>query len=226
MMGAMSRSVLLSMAMIFASALTVFARPQPSDVTERPDLEQMFPRSFDSWRVDDSLVAPLVSPDVKAALDKIYDQTLSRNYVASDGSRIMLSVAYGANQSDMLQVHLPEGCYSGQGFAVSDKVKGLLKTTLGQLPVARLVASKGQRIEPITYWIVIGESVARSDWEMKKAKLAHTLRGQVPDGILIRISSIDRDSERAYDSQARFAQQLMAAMPESNRRKAFGYFQD
>lgn len=136
----------------------------------------------------------------------------------------MLSVAYGGNQTDNLQVHLPEGCYAGQGFAVSDKIRGILATTLGQLPVARLVATKGPRIEPITYWIVVGDTIARSDWEMKKAKLAYTLKGRVPDGILVRISSIDPDSERAYALQTRFAQELLAAVPEESREKIFGSF--
>ncbi len=134
----------------------------------------------------------------------------------------MLSVAYGGDQSDSLQVHQPEGCYGGQGFAVGESIRGHLSTTFGDIPVTRLVASKGQRVEPITYWMVTAEKVANNAWDMKLAKLAYTLNGKIPDGILIRISSISADASAAYELQRQFAAAMFSSLSSADRKRLIG----
>mgnify|MGYP006871988586 CR=1 FL=1 len=37
----------------------------------------------------------LPAPDVQAALDRIYNQTVARTYVSAKGGSVMLSLAYG-----------------------------------------------------------------------------------------------------------------------------------
>ena len=39
---------------------------------------------------------------------------------------------------------------------------------------------------------------------MRLAQLRYTLTGEIPDGILVRVSSIDRDESGAYERQADF----------------------
>jgi Protein of unknown function (DUF3485) len=90
-----------------------------SDGQAKVDLEQMFPKTFDDWTVDTSQPVQLVSPDTQAILDKLYNQILSRTYInRSSGQRVMLSVAYGGDQSDGTRAHRPEICYPAQGFEV------------------------------------------------------------------------------------------------------------
>ncbi len=184
-----------------------------ADAGPKVDLEAMIPKQFGDWRIDDLQLPIQIAPDVQAELDKIYNQVLARTYMDRTGRRVMLSVAYGGNQTDTLQVHLPEGCYGGQGFVVSPKVKGMLDTTTARIPVARLIATKGSRAEPITYWLVIAGQVSTNSWDAKMAKLAYTLRGRIPDGILIRISSISANTDDAYRLQQEFASALIEALP-------------
>jgi hypothetical protein len=47
--------------------------------------------------------------------------------------------------------------------------------------------------------------------ERLRTQLAHGLRGRVPDGLLVRISSIDPDPAHAYSAQRAFAAALLAA---------------
>ncbi len=80
----------------------------------------------------------------------------------------------------------------------------------------------GNRNEPITYWITIGDKVIKSGGIQKKlVEMSYGLSGKVPDGMLIRISSIDADKGRAYEMQDNFSNQMLEAIaPESRWRLA------
>lgn len=162
------------------------------------------------------------SPDQQGALARIYDQTLSRTYVDPAGRRVMLSIAYGGEQSRALQLHLPEVCYVAQGFQVAGEGSGELATRFGALPVQRLVASQGERNEPITYWITIGDRATRSGIEQKLRRLAYGLSGQIPDGMLVRISSITTDEPGAWRLHDRFAADLLDSLDAAGRKRLIG----
>ena len=53
---------------------------------------------------------------------EIYNQEVSRASCDKDGHVIMLMIAYGESQSDRLQLHHPEVCYTAQGFRVGRPV--------------------------------------------------------------------------------------------------------
>jgi EpsI family protein len=224
MPGISIRVIVIGLAMLVASGLAVAMKPtqRMADMGPKVDLEVMIPKQFGDWRMDDSIVPVQISPDVQAALDKIYNQTLSRTYINNRGQRVMLSIAYGGDQSDTMQVHMPEGCYAAQGFAVMDRLTAVLQTRLGELPVSRLLAYKGPRNEPITYWIVIGEEVARSTWEMKRIKLRYAIRGMIPDGVLMRVSNITPDTNEGYALQQEFIEAIIVALPPEHRARFFG----
>ena len=107
------KALVVAMLMLAGSAAAVVARPTKAlaDQIGIPNLETMLPKKFGDWRVDTSLPTILPSPDVQAQLNKIYNQVLSRTYVNNKGERIMLSVAYGGDQSDGTSAHRPEVCY-------------------------------------------------------------------------------------------------------------------
>ena len=59
----------------------------------------------------------------------------------------MLSIAYGEDQRDSMQLHYPR-CYPAQGFDSINR-KDLLTTQFGVLPIRRLETVLGaQRYEP------------------------------------------------------------------------------
>ena len=79
----------------------------------------------------------------------------------------MLSIAYGGDQSDTMAVHKPEVCYPAQGFQILKNATASFSTGDGNIPVKRLVATQGPRIEPITYWTTVGDTVAVSGYEVE-----------------------------------------------------------
>lgn len=179
-----------------------------SDTRPKVELETMFPKSFGDWAVDTRMPVQLVSPDTQAMLNKLYNQTLSRTYVNASGDRIMLSVAYGGDQSDGTRAHNPEVCYPAQGFQINGKQSAVLSINNRPLRVRQLVAQQGGRIEPISYWITIGDQVTLTGTELKLVQLSYSTRGVIPDGMLIRISSIDSNAAKAYLLHQDFIAQL------------------
>lgn len=218
------KHLMIGFAMLSAVGLTYALTPKAkvADQESKLNLETMIPQQFGDWKVDETIVPLQVSPDVQAALDKVYNQTLSRTYVNSRDERIMLSIAYGADQSDNVAIHLPEGCYRGQGFAVSNKTESMMQTLFGEIPVAKLIATKEARYEPITYWVIVGGQVARDNWEMKKAKLKFALKGEVADGLLVRVSSVGLDAQRGYEIQREFSEAMLKALTPEQRARMIG----
>ena len=214
--------VVVLMALSFAGAAAWRPTTKLADTRPKVNLEMLFPKNFGGWTVDDRMPVQLVSPDTAALLSKIYNQTLSRTYVNAKGERIMLSVAYGGDQSDATRAHRPEVCYPAQGFQVIASSTGVVALGDHPLRVKRLVTQLGSRIEPITYWITVGDRVVISGTEQKLAQLAYGFRGTVPDGMLVRVSSIDGDTVRAQALQARFVSEMAAAVIPTERSRVIG----
>lgn len=219
------RFAMSALAMMAVSAYGAY-RMEPtvhvSDQLPKMDLETLFPRQFGSWRVDTSMPVVLPSPDVQAALNVIYNQTLSRSYINDKGERIMLSVAYGGDQSDGTKIHRPENCYPGQGFTILSNKVDAISLSERQLPVRRLVARMNARVEPISYWMIVGDQVALTSTENKLAQLGFGVRGLIADGMLVRVSSINSVVEPQYLVHNAFVDALFQSMAQPGRRRVFG----
>lgn len=218
------RALVAALVMLAGAALAFAGKPTAylADQIGKPDLESLFPKQFGPWRLDASLPAILPAPDVQAQLDAIYNQVLSRTYVDTGGRRIMLSVAYGGDQSDGTSAHRPEVCYPAQGFEITANAKATQSAAGGTLLVRRLMSRLGGRSEPITYWVVVGNEVATTGIEQKLAQMRYGLRGVIADGMLVRVSSIDPDMANGHAVQAGFIASMAEALPGPVRARVFG----
>lgn len=185
-------------------------------------LETTVPKQFGDWRLDERQVAQVVNPQTQELLDRLYSQILSRTYVNAQGYRIMLSLAYGDDQRGGLQAHKPEVCYPAQGFKLTSNEQAQIATDFGSIPGRRLTTSLGERFEPITYWISVGNSAIETPLQKRMAEMRMVFTGQAPDGMVFRVSSIDTDSARAFDAQQRFVNDLVAAVPPQARKRLSG----
>jgi EpsI family protein len=212
-------SFTMGVLMLLSSALTVLITPSlmVAGQQNKLDLGAIIPLEFDGWKMDLSAASLLVSPDVKGEINKIYNQELARTYINKQGERVMLAIAYGGDQSTDLHVHRPEICYASSGFDVGKMTKTFVDTTLGKIPVMHLVAKKGIRNEPISYWIRVGDSLTRGWFEQKWAAFGYGLSGQVPDGLLFRISTISNDEQESYRIQQSFLTALLQAVRSEDR---------
>lgn len=218
------RYLLIGLFMLGAAGLALALTPREKIADEGPkiSLEAMIPQRFGEWKLDETVAPLLVSPDVQAMLDKLYNQTLTRTYVNNEGKRIMLSIAFGGDQSQSLQVHRPEVCYSSQGFQVGNMTKDFIDASGAKIPVMKLVATQGTRIEPITYWVMIGDFAVRGNLEQGIARLKYGLTGKIPSGILIRVSTISDDESDSYRLEAQFVRDMLQAVPLGYRKALTG----
>jgi len=218
------KNLAISLVLIVATVAGVMLKPAELVAEQGPkiDLETLIPKQFESWQVDSSIMPLQASPDQEEAIKNIYSQILTRTYINSLGQRIMLSIVYGDGFDRQLDVHRPEYCYAAQGFEVSQYTDQIIRTLFGDLSVRRLVASKSLRIEPISYWVKIGDKALSSTFERKLQRIKQNLTGQVGSGMLIRVSSIDNNKDLAYKEQEDFINAMLKAMPDVQRRKLIG----
>lgn len=223
-MKANSTALTLAVLMCAASVGGIAARPstKAADNGNAVSLETMVPRGFGEWTELREQNAQVVNPQTKELLDKLYSQLLTRTYVNKQGYRIMLSMAYGDDQRGGLQAHRPEVCYPAQGFKLGKVEDGPLATAFGNIEVRRLNTSFGPRIEPVTYWLTVGDQIIRSKFDQRIAEIRLGLTGQIPDGLLFRISSIDNDASRGFAMQQKFTADMMAAVSPMTRKQLSG----
>lgn len=192
------------------------------------NLAKSVPESFGGWKVDPSVVPVLPDPTVTEQLDALYSETLNRTYIREDGARVMLSIAYGKNQnSASTAAHRPEFCYSAQGFVVKQSFRDKIQVVDHDVKVVRLLATAGQRREPITYWVTLGQTASVPGFSRKIAQIKHGLQGWIMDGMLMRVSSLVPTLETSEQEAARvlhtqFVNDLAKAMPEAERSRFFG----
>jgi EpsI family protein len=221
------RNFILLVLMLAASGLALALRPTQKIADQGPaiDLETMIPHAFGDWSEEQHNSVQMVDPQQQEMIEKIYTQTLSRTYINTHGYRIMLAIAYGDDQRDSMQMHYPEVCYPAQGFSLQSKQAGTLPTENGLIPVTRILTNLGQRNEPVTYWTTVGDLVFQGGVQKKLAEIRYGLKGKIPDGMLIRVSSIDAEATRAYEMQTRFIDQMLGVLTPEHRKKLDGMAQ-
>jgi len=215
----MIASITLGTLMALSGALAKVMTPAEISpaLQARVNLETLIPKEFEGWKLESANGGGIVNPAVRGELENIYNQTLSRTYINNEGYRVMLSVAYGGAQKTDMHAHRPEVCYAAGGFDISNKTKTFVDTTIGRIPAMHLVARQGDRNEPITYWIRVGDSLTRGWIEQKLTAIGYGLTGKVPDGLLVRVSSISNDEQESYRIQQNFLTAMLKAVRGEDR---------
>src|SRR5271166_6738684 len=218
----MTRSVnvaLASVAMVAAALLAYVLTPhrlmaRTHDVF---DIDARVPHAFGEWSALSGLQAIKPPPDGLEA--EIYNQEVARAYVDKEGHAVMLMIAYGESQSDRLQLHHPEVCYTAQGFRVTrpTTTKFEWSPSAPAIPLTRLVATREDRLEPISYWMRVGYDVSNSNWGRQGLKLEYGLRGWIPDGALFRVSTLGLPQDKSFKLQDKFIRDLLNAVTPETR---------
>lgn len=208
--GLSRRSFLVGSAFALTSAAAIAAAPRKSERRLAVQkLEQIIPLRVGPWQFATN--AGVVVPSEEGPVDS-YDQVLTRTYDADGLPSVMLLIAYGSTQGGSLQLHRPETCYPGQGFRTSSFSDLTLSGGPTESIAARtFTATRDDRIERLLYWTRIAESFPRTTAEEYLAIIRSTLKGVVPDGVLVRISSIGSDIARSDQAIAGFAAALIDA---------------
>ena len=216
------RALVLALGMGATAAVAAWLKPAPPDEAARIDLDGVLPDQFGDWRIDPATTAFVRATDRRGAQGQLYDQVLERIFVNDRGERVMLSIAYGAQQSSDMQLHRPEVCYRAGGFEVGETRADVLVLAGRDVSVTRLVARLPGRPEPITYWSTVGGRVDDGRQPSLAERFSRLRRRQRADGVLVRISSIEPDAPAAWQIHGRFARDMIAALSQEQRLRLLG----
>ena len=188
----------------------------------RTRLEDLIPTSVGPWSYG-SAEGVVVARAEEALPTEGYDQLIDRTYDAPGRPRIMLLVAYGSTQGATLQLHRPETCYPAQGFGLSNFSEPDLNFASSRpVPARRFTATRDERVERLVYWTRIANSFPRNTAGEYRAILGSVLSGVVPDGILVRISTITPDTAAADEALDQFANELVRRTSPAGRQILLG----
>ena len=209
------RSSLLSLSFLLSLLLPYLIKTHPTaDQHSIAQLEKLVPQQFAEWQHDLLTDQWLVNPTLIATAEYNGHQTLARTYMNPQGQRVMLLISYGNDQNNTtFEEHRPEYCYKTQGFTIIKSHTADLSLNPGILPVKQLVAQQYTRFEPITYWMTVGQYPTLPGISRRWYKLRYAIKGLNPDGMLVRVSSIDSDQTAAFALHSRFITDLKQVLP-------------
>jgi EpsI family protein len=205
------RSLLVGGGLALTAVAAAAATPRRHEqMLGRTRLQDVITAQVGPWssRVNGSLILP---DDADQPHD-FYDQVFSRSYVAQGLPVIMLVIAYGAAQSGMMKVHRPEVCYASAGFSIhdlrpADVPQGAAPAITGQ----SFLAQRQDRVEQVLYWTRISDSFPRNLTAQRLVMLERGLHGVIPDGVLVRISTLGNSLASGHGAMEAFAQNLIVS---------------
>ncbi len=206
------RHMLIGGALAAASGVAYANMPEPNAEPVEPDeFEDMVPGTFDGYEVISTSGVVLPPPDTLR--DRLYDNLSTRVYSAGDDIPVMLLLAYNNTQDGVLQVHRPEVCYPVGGYDLSETREVPFAALDREVPANFFTASGPNRVEQVAYFTRLGDAYPRSWAEQRLSVIRANLAGNIPDGMLMRVSMLSRDSEMSLDRLSAFATRFITASP-------------
>jgi EpsI family protein len=221
-------TVFATVAILVTAACAEIFIPRELMASANPslNLETMIPKEFGKWkyRPTSGLVTPnepeYIDTDKKELAGRIYSQEVGRMYEDNEGHTVMFLVAYGPVQNYRLKSHRPDVCYTAQGFRVWDKTEHRLaiNNDTSAIRVSRLITQRETRYEPVSYWMRVGNDISTGIFDNQILRLKYGLKGLIPDGALVRVSTVGLPAEQSFALQDQFLTDLLGSItPDAQR---------
>lgn len=220
-------AVLVIAAAIMLGSVAVASILKPdhywADHIGAPDYETVIPERFGDWEALPYATSRVVNPVQEESLKRLYSQTFARSFLHKPTGRVlMLSIAYGRDQSNDTQLHTPEQCYPAQGFKVMERLDVSVPSAFGEIKSVQMKTYMGtDRVEPLIYFVRVGDKVARGSRERNLTRIHMAIKGFLVDGTLVRVSEVTRRDD-SHKLQAQFIAELVSALKAEDRRYVIG----
>ena len=202
--------------MALAGARTTAIEPLPEGA-----LEKMMPMRLGQWRAVEA--ENFVLPPKSELTERTYNDVMVRMYQDGGGHWVALLLAYGSLQGRDMQLHRPELCYPAAGLAIQSAQTLPLPLQRHAAVPARLLETASQsRKEQVLYWARVGDEFPTTQLSQRWSVVRQNLRGDVPDGMLVRFSTNAGDAAAALPMLSSFAQAMVGDVPASMRRLLVG----
>lgn len=195
-----------------ASGLAYARQPQVAmPVLKNEAFEALVPGPFAGWKVLSQGGVVLPPPD--ALRDRLYDNLVTRAYERLGSQPVMLLIAYNNEQNGVLQVHRPEVCYPVGGYQLSETIKTEMLIGGANIPANIFTAQSVSRTEQVIYFTRVGNSFPRSWSEQRFSVVKANLAGDIPDGLMMRVSILGITQKQAKPILADFMREFFRASP-------------
>lgn len=222
--GVRRRDMLVGGLLAATGVTALAATPRRKDLAiGANELDKVIPLTIGPWRYQTA--SGLILPPADQLADDLYDQQLTRVYEPAAGALVppvMLLIAYGSSQSGMLQVHRPETCYPASGFRLTPTSPVDVVADGKTVPAQYFSATRELRTERVLYWTRVGNAMPRTWSQQRLAVMSSNLRGRIPDGVLVRMSTLDGDDRTAGAALTRFADLMVGEAGRRGRRLLVG----
>lgn len=214
---------LLLMAITGASVL--FQPVRMFENLSQDELSAAIPKELGDYRFASS--SGLVLPPRDELSDRLYDEVVTRVYVAPGKLPIMALFAYGSVQNLSLELHRPDECYPQQGFTITEPLPLPLEVGQHQISASLLGAHKPDGyVEQVVFWSRIGTQFPSDRTAQSVLVARENFAGRMPDGLLVRLSVPTADRAAGVAAVKDFIRQLDHALPPTGRRILFGGAKD
>ncbi len=183
------RGILIGGCLSAAAAISYLGAPKvAASVVKKEEFRAGIPDQIGGWR--SRKTAELVLPALDES-DKLYENLETRIYEGAGLKSMMALVAYSRVQQNDIQVHRPEVCYPAAGFPIISSRVTELEFDGKAIGAREVLADRGGVYERVIYWVRVGNEFPVT-WIGQRIAMAHAnLQGRVPDGVLVRMSTIE-----------------------------------
>lgn len=216
------RKVLLGLGLVGVAGLAQARMPVPdTPPTKKKDFEALISDRIGDFTFNTESGLVLPPPDALSA--RLYDSIITRTYSDPAGRVVMLLIAYNNKQDGLLQLHRPEICYPAGGYELTpvDPIAIPVTRTVN-LPGQIFAARSDERNEVVLYWTRVGDQFPRKWAEQRWSVAKANLRGVIPDGILVRVSTLAAGMAEAVPTLLGFSRGLHDASAGRARTLMFG----
>ncbi|MEE4207736.1 MAG: exosortase C-terminal domain/associated protein EpsI [Parvularcula sp.] len=201
------RSLVIGGTLASLGGLALLRTPEPSGrVISTEEFRAAIPSKVGGWTSRRS--AELVLPELDGG-EKLYENLETRIYEGSNLPSIMFLVAYSSVQINDVQVHRPEVCYPVAGLPIISSTPTTFQFRGKQIAARDVIADRRGPEEQILYWVRVGNRFPTTWLDQRMAMASDSLKGTLPDGVLVRISTIQKPGYRGMPILKDFARQLL-----------------
>ena len=207
------RHFVIGGALLATSAMAYARKPEAyRPVVDTKIFEDWVPKKFGKWSLVGTSGVVLPPPD--SLSDRLYDNLVTRVYASGD-TFVMTLIAYNNRQDGVLQVHRPEVCYPVGGYVLTDTLPLPVPVLGREVPSSVFTATGPDRIEQVLYYTRLGDAYPRTWAEQRLAVVKQNLAGRIPDGILLRASTLSNRRDQSVATLRSFVGEFANAAPPS-----------
>lgn len=201
-------SFYISIAILLTTMGGVYAMAQRPEMSVLETRLKKLPLEINTWRGEELRMDEAVYKVLNA------DENVFRNYYSSSQGALNLYIGYYGTRRGGRAAHLPQYCYTGQGWAIErwETATILTDNVRGPVNVHKMVVKKGSHRQLVVFWFQsFDQRVMTNGLELNLRKLKNRFLYNRSDGAFVRLSTDinEDDVEGTFRRLSYFAKGLL-----------------